>query len=339
MRRIAISKLDDQAVLVEIMKKEMEAWKDPAPRMEMEGIVRQEIVYKLEDQALLAEIARTDPNAQVRREAVYKLDEQTLLAEFEKQDGNAWVRLRVAEGHPDQKLLADIAKNDKDEKMRIVAIRKLTDQAALAEIARNDEKKQWRWKDQREAIKKLTDQAVLTAIALSDEDSGLRSCATAQLTDQAVLTEIVRKYGNIEAPKGGDLQVDPSGFHWKRGLHSMCATAVSKITDQTILAEFAKDAENQHRRRAIARLTDLGLLAEVAKTEKGGWAHLRMAEILDDKAALAEIEANAENDWIRIEAASRLRPLVWTGLGNQGNLSTHPIVRVIAPPATQEKQP
>ncbi len=127
MRRAALEKLNDQAVLIEVAKKDLV------------GMVREDAIRKVDDQQVLADIAQRDENRDIRVAAVKRLTNQSILARIGRADKDVYVREAVAQSLNDQGELLRIARTDKWFGVRQEATKRLTDIAALKEIAEKDE--------------------------------------------------------------------------------------------------------------------------------------------------------------------------------------------------------
>ena len=154
--------------------------------MHSDWLVRKAAVEKLTDQAVLAKIAKTDSDWRVRTVAfekltgaIAKLTDQAVLAEIAKTGSESLVRKVAVRKLTAQALLAEIAKTDSESDVRKEAVEKLTDQAVLAKIAKTDSESDVR----REAVKNLTDQAVLAEIAKTNSSHGIRQVAEKKLAE------------------------------------------------------------------------------------------------------------------------------------------------------------
>ena len=100
--------------------------------------MRREAVDKLTDQAVLADLAKNDAEYYVRWGAVKKITDQAVLTDVAENDKNCYVLLAVAEKLTDQtlaqKVYAYLAKNSADDDVRLKAAGKLTDQTLAQEI-------------------------------------------------------------------------------------------------------------------------------------------------------------------------------------------------------------
>lgn len=83
--------------------------------------IRLQAIEKLEDQKILAEVAKNDESPEVRKAAVFRLDNQALLTEISKQSRDIEVRKLVPNNIYDQEILAEIAINDESPEVRNIA--------------------------------------------------------------------------------------------------------------------------------------------------------------------------------------------------------------------------
>jgi len=269
MRLRAVKKLTDQAVLTDVAKKEKNV------------NVRGTAVAKLTDPILLADIARNDENKDVRQTAVHNdnLTDQTVLTDIVKNEKEQMVRYYATLKLTDQALLADIAKNDQDTVIRIEAACKLDnrhqmeaqavfvdvvknakdtvgfavysraaaagqliDPVLLADVAKNDKAKPVRWAAVKN--KKLTDLTLLVDLAKNDKDADIRIAAAAKLEGEEQHQALAQAVF-ADLAKNAEL--------WGERLD-----AVRKLTDQTLLADIAKnDQHDSVRRDAQQRLYKL----------------------------------------------------------------------------------
>jgi hypothetical protein len=92
-----------------------------------------------DDQALLADIAKTDKDTNMRWRATRYITDQALLADLAENSEDVSVVWRVVSHLNNQVLLADLAENAKEADIRWKAISRLTDKTALASLARSDD--------------------------------------------------------------------------------------------------------------------------------------------------------------------------------------------------------
>lgn len=248
-------------------------------------------VSKIIDQSLLAEIASKPGGA--CSEAAAKLTDQALLSKLALNSEVDGVRIAAvnAEALTDQALLADIAKNARDCaknslgcyvcEVRDRAVGKLTEQTFLIDVAKNGKFNL----NRKQAADKLTDKAtaqkVYADIIENEDDNGTRchngSRSGGPIVDVGIFTGIYARCSAMEALTDQDELVkiakSPSNkFKYIKVLYSGAGVqtsrndiecdfrldAVIKLTDLTLLADVAKNAENQDiREAATKKLADI----------------------------------------------------------------------------------
>ncbi len=255
--------------------------------------VRREAAENLTNQVILAEVAKTDKYRSVRKGAVKNLTDQDVLAVIAITDSDPDVRRAAVENLTDQVVLAEIAKTDKDDWVRKTAIKKLTNQAVLAEIAKTDEKYDVR----AAAVEKVTDQNALAEVAKNAKDSFIRCKAVDKLTEQKLIVDAVKTGIAPDADAG-------ERFHW--------TLAVRKLTNQALLTDLAKNAEDSFIRCAAIRgLADQDMLVDMAKNDSDADVREAAAWSLEDSHPLkqmkyAEVAKNEANPNERIKVVQKL---------------------------------
>lgn len=176
-RLAAVRAIADQAVFAQIVKSDSN------------GRVREAAASRLKDQGLLATVAATDADAGVRVAAVEKLNDESAIAQRAKNDPDPQVRVAAVKQLHDQSVLAQVAKNDKDPAVGAAAVEVLTDQALLMEIARDNPNPRMREAAVRNPY--LLDAATFAAVAQTDPTWFLRLEAVTRLDDQAILNKVI----------------------------------------------------------------------------------------------------------------------------------------------------
>lgn len=145
-----------------------------------------DILYKIDNQAVIIEIANTDINTNNRIVAVDHITDQQALTALIIKIGPYAMYSEVQEravnniNLTDQKLLAKIIKNDDiSSKAREAAIEKITDNNLLIYIAKKDKSGFVR----RKAVEKLIDPKILSQIAKKDEMEYVREAARKRLSE------------------------------------------------------------------------------------------------------------------------------------------------------------
>jgi tetratricopeptide (TPR) repeat protein len=146
-------------------------WKHSEPS------VRKAAVERLDDKAVLADIAMHDEHPGVRQAAVHRLDDEAVLAEIAVHDEHPGVRQAAVQRLDDEAVLADVAMHDEHPGVRETAVERLEDPAALAEVAMQNDDPAVR----EAAVERLADAVVLADIAVHDADPGVRQAAIDRL--------------------------------------------------------------------------------------------------------------------------------------------------------------
>jgi len=246
-------------------------------------------VQKLEDQVVLAEIAKNDERIDMRTTAVFKLNNQALLTEIAKSDDHVQVRSAAVLKLDDQALLTEFARSDKNETIRQIAMSRLNDQKLFAEIARSDENHWVR----HAAVRQLNDQTVIEEIARTDKNQQVFALAMSRLNDQTILIEIARNNAD-----------------WLRRY-----MAIGNIKDQAVLEEVARnDSSASVRQQAAYKLNDQNVFVFLAKNDSHPSVRLLAIDKLNDQDVLADIAKNDKDARVRKEVEEKLRILNWDKL-------------------------
>lgn len=257
-------------------------------------------VAALNDQALLAEVAKHADNSpnrtkSIRLAAASKVTDQRLLLDLVKTAPDYFVQSSAIERLADENALADLARNNRDMHLSIAAAKRLADQRLLADLAKHAREPEVRL----EAVRILTDQQTLADIAKNDTDHSMADAAMKRLTDQELLAGLAKL---SEVP--GESEAASKKNDRRRHIRFL---AVQRLTDQQALAYVAKiDTDSTVREMAAERLTEQSALAYVAKND--GEEKVRRAAVVNlaDQQALAHIATHDKSPNIRVAAANRL---------------------------------
>ena len=254
LRLAAAQKLTDQAmaqaIYTEIVKTDLAHWKGDYCVMRD---VQRSAIEKLTDQAVLAEVAQSDPS--LREAAAERLTDRVLAQSFLAQivkaasnnKGSAhWIPSAGVSYGPtlakitDQAILADVAKNAVDEDLRLAAAERITDRAlaqsvyaqiAMTATVRSTEKNVC-------MLANITEQVILADIAKNTMSFDVSLLACARITDQAVLVDIAKCPGS----------------------RSASLAAAERVTSQILLADIVKNAvDHSVRVAAVKRITKSAL--------------------------------------------------------------------------------
>ncbi len=152
-------------------------WKHPDPK------VRRASVRGLGDPALLAELARSDPDEPVREEAADALLGLALEADEET------VALAAFEALDDPQHLLPVARSAAHEAVSRAALARLASPRALGSVARHGRHMTVRL----EALARLGDPAELGAVALKCADKEIALAALERLDDRDLLTAVAQR--------------------------------------------------------------------------------------------------------------------------------------------------
>lgn len=139
--------------------------------------VRHAAVDKISNQAVLIELARTDPSSDVRRAAARKVTDPSVLIEIVRTDDDYDVCRVAIESLSDPMGLAEIAQKNETAKIREAAVKKIADEEVLRKVAASDSKAYVRMA----AVEKIDDHSTLALIAENDKDDEVRGIALARL--------------------------------------------------------------------------------------------------------------------------------------------------------------
>jgi hypothetical protein len=163
-----------------------------------------------------------------------------------------------------QSVLADIAKNDKDSDVRRDAVKRVTDQSVLADIAKNDKDSDVRTA----AVERVTDQSVLADMAKNDKNDDVRTAAVKRL-DPALHADILPVLRANPGSARTETNLYVLGEIAKyalslsarmeavRRVRALRREELERVTDQSVLADIAKNDESYHVRwAAVKRVTE-----------------------------------------------------------------------------------
>jgi WD40 repeat protein len=284
-RKKAIEKLDDQSVLTGIALNDRDE------------SVRLEATRRVSAPALLASLAQDEKAGQpVRIEAISRLDDQRVLAAIAKtrwNDADARDKIeplhrKAVERLADQQALFDVAQSmtsaDSDDSSRAVVAR-ITDQSLLAGLLGHPS-----FSISRAAMGKITDQAILSRLARDKNVSHMHDEIVAKLADQKLLAEIAGSenyFTHARMAAVGKLADPPAllALATNGKDEAIVWEAVKKIDAPQTLATLAADenAAAAARLWAVWRVAGRELLAGIAKSATDERVRAAAAEKLDGK--------------------------------------------------------
>ena len=285
---------------------------------------REEAVKKINDESVLADIAKNDSERDVCIAAVKKISGKSVLADIAK-NASDWNVREVAVGKiSDESVLVDIAKNDSDVTVRQGAVKKISNESILIDIAKNNSMGAVR----QGAVRRISDESVLVDIAKNDSINGVRKEAVGKISDESVLVDIAKNdssNGVRDASLGRLRKLNPNSF--------VCITPekVSQINDQSKLINIAQNAADPSSRKKaigkiiddptlinrwsydgsqneppVGKISDESVLVDIAKNDSDRDVRLEAVRRIGDVSVLADIAKNASNDDIRKEAINKI---------------------------------
>jgi hypothetical protein len=262
-------------------------WKNSNPK------VRLDSVRNLTDESALAYVARNDSATYVRLEAAEKLSDQTKVQSIYVEIANSTFdplgyRVRAIMGITDQNVLFRIAKQDVVPGLSLAAADQMSDPSLAQVIYSHIVSTKWKIIDPeaiQSAIDKLTDQAILAELALSKLSEYIRLRAAERLVDaklkQSVYSNVVKtaRKGIINIISEGGVDVIP---------------LLRKITDQSYLADIARNASNDELRLEAAKMLSDKVLASsvfahLVKTAKEKSVRVGAIEEISDQSILVDL--------------------------------------------------
>jgi hypothetical protein len=235
---------------------------------------------------ILAEVARTHPDAGVRSAACSRVNDQRLLAALAETDAEERVRQAALTGLTDEPSLARLAVKKSDAgcgspRFQLDAVGKITDEGLLFDVAAEA----YHTSVREAATRRISKQDLLARIARTNSASPVREIAAAGLTDQRARADV--------AASDGDRRVREA--------------AVEGLSDQSVLEKVAEtDSVVQVRQAACRVLVDQAALARIAEDQKQHpWVRKAALRNLSDEAALRRIAEDPGNPEVQ-ELAERI---------------------------------
>ena len=295
-RRDAVLRLEDQPLLARIAR-------------EQDWYLRKLAAERLTDQATLGGVALHDPDPLVRQSAVKSLKDPEILARVLSEDANVGVRTAAVGNVKDQALLARVAVRDPDPELRLQTLNLISDPGLLLDVARTAEEPEVR----DAALARIQDQAFLSRLAREERHSALRLSAIRLVRSQETLASLVSDTAEQREARLAALEGLTDPLLLERLVREdpdadVRAAAAGRIQDPVLRAALAEsDPLPKVRLAAAARLEDQTVLARVALRDASPEVRARAAGRLDDPDALARIALQDPDEKVRLEAVARIR--------------------------------
>lgn len=231
--------------------------------------IQERAIEKLDDQKLLAALARETKDLSVRGMIIGRLGDPALLRHY-AEDSNAFIRCAALRKITDQRLLAGVAMKDPDYSARQIATERLHDPDILEEMGY--------WVDP-QRTRAITDPGLLEKLAAEASNILVRAAACQKVTNQTILVKAATESEAI-----------------------LRRSAIPGLTDQRLLAKFAlSDRDGQVRKAAAAKITDATILAE-----KGMWLKPDLTRQVTNQVMLKRIIMESRDREVRRAAISKL---------------------------------
>jgi len=274
---------DDDKLLAEVLKH------DPDAR------IRRIALKKIDDPQLLGQVADGDPDEALRRDAAEKA--QAVLQSAAISDGDEVRSLNALERLKAQKAIAEVAKRAGFESVRKAALARLDDDKAVADVARRSDDPHLR----RQAVERVADDAVLREIAINDGAKEVALAAVERISDEQALENVVKKAKSkvvkalakekleklreARRPKDGSLPPEK-----RRAQLALVIRAVEEAAASDDFAHAEKSFE-----LAKKELAELGIeKGEETFQKRYDRAHLKFQARSQEKQAIERAQAAAE---------------------------------------------
>jgi hypothetical protein len=276
--------------------------------------VQRAAVKNLTDQRHIESLLKDDKYKSLREEVVLRLANQELLADIALNDTDSHVNIAAVTNLEDQRLLATLARNNScDYCTRLAVLKKVTDQDLLADIIKTGN-----WMMKTAAITNFNDYWQLSALARQSDEHSVSQAAALRIkevlrhsTDQNLLVKIVREEPRFDVREAALTNITDQTFIADVATHDkdewVRRAATEKLQNQHLLVEIALGSDKiDVRKAAIGAVTDQAELARIANGTMDG----RLAEVavrkLTDSGSLAEIALTHRDCDIRDIAFKKL---------------------------------
>lgn len=155
---------------------------------EIDRTLRLSALKRINDQAFLANIAKSHRDEKVRLKSIDLSEDEVMLKSLAEGDKSTAARIRALNKISDQLFLKNIALSERDWLIRRAAVERLTDPATLQEIAGRDPE----WPVAVAAICGMGPEELFEFVNKTN-DFDLRGMAVARIKDQSLLNRIARE--------------------------------------------------------------------------------------------------------------------------------------------------
>ena len=241
-------------------------------------------VQRLTDQKIIEVVAKEACSDTVRLEAIKRVENQALLAEFAmlgEKSGN----LFVEQGNG----------NRSSVDIRPIVMKRVKDQKLLVDIAKKAKAAYIRLN----AVEQVTDQVVLVDLWEHEKDERVRDAILDKINDSHPIKQ--KYYATYAKTYDGIFLNVP---------HVPIYDAVTKLTDQKLLADVAKNAKNTEVSARVAKkLVEQDLLFDVAMNSKHGMAAEITASKLKNQKQIIEVLKKSKFRGARLAVVKKVKDI------------------------------
>jgi hypothetical protein len=269
-------------------------------REDAEPRVRRAAVSRIDDVAVLGEVARTDPDEEVRAEAVRGLAGIGAEADDATQ-ATAAVRILVALGRTKELVL--VARDSSSADVRAAIVDLIEDQKTLASIGRQARDGGTRL----HALSRLTDPGEVLSVALRAEHTDVAVAALERTSDAEALQEVALRARNKVAARRARARLRPQAED---------AASVVNAGIRMTADDRRRGLDLLHRAEGLVAVTDAGEAGRALADIRIAWAELQADVDVEaalthqfDAACDAVREAIEHRQQERVEEEARLQAL------------------------------
>lgn len=301
LRKLALSRLHGTAALVGIVLAEGDGEELSPAEAEMDFHIRSLALKRIENETILANIARTGPDLPLRLEAVARIADRNLLCETARKTAVKAVGLAALKRLEDEADLAELAHGAVLSSVRSAAAEQITSQTVLLKLVLEHPDADLRLL----ALEKLTDQALLSQVAKSSAFSDIRHLAVKRIHDEALLKDITASAYDERVRKAA----------MKRFILSQ----ECEVDEQAALAELAlTTGDALIRRAALERISDPSQLGRVLHEAKKHLSQIAQLEANIKQMSGIVRKLNQEMGRGKFSASPGEKPVNWgEGMGAQ----------------------
>lgn len=248
-------------------------------------------------------------NLQKRLNAVAQIEDQDLLAKIAKLSDSRPTILAAMKKITSQEVLASIAQSHKDSWVREQAVSAITDQETLYKITKNSNEE---FEVRLSGAKLLTDQSLLTKVAMENNGQVFQQTIIDKLEEEASLIEVVKNSKSVAA-RGMAAKKIKNQEALKNLLGTVKDDSVIKqllpsINDKELIKETFTQSESAGvRQHALLLISDEDFLLNVAKNHSGKTERLTAISRLKDDQSLYVIAKYGKTEQEKLTSIGKMK--------------------------------